>query len=55
MEVNNVNVNPDVIELLKLIQTCMSLKQTRKDADHAAMDADIAVYQFNQNNLPDNV
>lgn len=49
------NADANVIMLLKLIQSCMSHKQARKDADHTAVDADIAIYRFNQNNLPDNV
>ena len=50
-----INNDSDVIALLRLIQTCMSHKQTRRDTDHAAVEADIAIYRFTQNNLPDNV
>ena len=60
---HNINLTSDVIELLKLIQSCMSHKQTRKDPDHAVVDpdpdhavvvADLMLYRFTQNNLPDN-
>ena len=51
---HGINLTSDVIELLKLIQSCMSQKQTRKDPDHAVVDADIMLYRFTQNNLADN-
>ena len=59
MEPNNkwsdINAQSDVIRLLKLIQSCMSHKHTRRDEDHATVEADLAIYRFNQGNLPNNV
>ena len=49
-----INDESNVMDLLQLIQKCMTQRQTRQKPVHTLMDAEAQVFSFRQKNLADN-
>lgn len=49
-----INETSDVMDLLQLIQNCMTQRQTRQKPVHTLMDAEAQIYGFRQKNLANN-
>jgi hypothetical protein len=49
-----INETSDVMDLLQLIQNCMTQQQTRQKPVHTLMDAEAQIYGFRKKNLANN-
>ena len=53
-EWERINDESNVMDLLQLIQSCMTQRQTRQHPIHTLLDAEAQIYSFKQKNLADN-